>query len=185
MTDETLDLSTISMEQLEALSIDDLLSNNIGDYSLSSNLPDGIFFGYIEKVDVRRLAARVEDGKKGQLQLNLMINVVQAHTLADPSEDKSSFVGRKHFESYNLLTDFGVSNLIKLLLGIVGVSYKDKKAIAELNQNPKELLDELVNNHVVFGFTIKNTERNGFENCNVVLKEKNFIDMNRALEIVG
>lgn len=180
-----LDLKTAGMDQLDALSIDDLLGNNIGDYDLSSNLGDGLYFFYIEKFEVTKLAADIEKEKKASISVNITMNVVMAHTLADPNEDKEALVGRKHFERFNVLSDFGSAGLIKLLLGIVGVSYKDKKAIAELNQSPIVLLRELNENKVVFGGTVKNTEKNGYENCNLVLKEKNFVDMNRAFEMVG
>lgn len=180
-----IDTKTASMDQLDALSIDDLLGNNIGEYSLSSNLGDGLYMFYIEKFEVNKLAADIEKDKKASISVNLTLNVVLAHTLADPNEDKDALVGRKHFERFNVLSDFGSAGLIKLLLGIVGVSYKDKKAIAELNQSPIALLNELVQHKVAFGATVKTVEKNGYENCNIVLKEKNFVDMNRAVEFIN
>ena len=179
------DVKTVTMDQLEGLSLEQLLSNNIGEYNLSSNLSDGIYFGYIEAYETRLREADLDADKKGAFTLSITVNVVRAHTLADPMEDKDALVGRKHFESYNLLTEFGQGQLVKLLLGIMGVNYKDKKAIASLDRNPLSLLEELQTNKVAFGFTIKNSESKGYENCNIVMKSNAFINLERAFEMLA
>ena len=68
----------------------------------------------------------------------------------------------------------------KLMLGILGVKYSDKAAIKEIGQSPMALMEELKANRVAFGFAVKTVERGGYENCNIVTKEANFIPMDKA-----
>lgn len=178
-----LDLETLDADQLDNLSIDELLGNNIGDYDLSSNLPDGTYIGYIEKYELKKMAADAsgEKIKKARADLSLTVNVLRALTLKDPNENPDTLVNRKHFERFNLLQEFGQAGLVKLVLGILGVSYRDKQAIEGLNASLKTFIDQLVSEKVAFGFTIANVEKGGYDNCNIVLKEKNFISAEDAV----
>ena len=140
----------------------------------------------IEAYEAKRREADVANAKKGSLNVSITINVVKAHTLADPLEDKDALVGRKHFESYNVLTEYGQAQLVKLILGVLGIGFKDKEAMATLGRNPLSLLEELQTNKVAFGFTIKNSvSAAGYENCNIVLKSAAFINMERAFEMLS
>ena len=186
MSIDQIDVKTVTMEQLEGLTLEQLLANNIGEYNLSSNLSDGVYFGYIEAYEAKRREADVANSKKGGLNVSITINVVKAHTLADPLEDKDALVGRKHFESYNVFTEYGQAQLVKLILGVLGIGFKDKEAMATLGRNPLSLLEELQTNKVAFGFTIKNSvSAAGYENCNIVLKSAAFINMERAFEMLS
>ena len=128
MSINQIDVKTVTMEQLEGLTLEQLLANNIGEYNLSSNLSDGVYFGYIEAYEAKRREADVANSKKGGLNVNITINVVKAHTLADPLEDKDGLVGRKHFESYNVLTEYGQAQLVKLILGALGIGFASTPA---------------------------------------------------------
>lgn len=184
MNDMLLNTDSLSLEELDNLSITDLLGEDMSQISLSSNLPDGTYAFVIEKYETKSFPAKPEDNKKARRTLNVTLNVVAVLALTDTTEDTEKLVGRKHFESYDLLSDFGRASFIKLLLGIVGVSFTDKKAIAEVGQAPAALLEELKASKVAFGGQVKTVERNGFENCNLVLKPKAFIDMNQILELL-
>lgn len=179
-----LDLENLDMHQLDTLSIDDLLGNNIGDYNLSQALPDGVYIGYIEKYEMKKTAsdATGDKIKKARVDLNFAVKVVKVMTMADPTDNADSLVNRMHFQRFNLLQDYGQAGVVKLVLGILGVSYRDKKAIEGLNASLKQFVDQLVSERVAFGFTIKNKETNGYENCDIVLKEKSFINAEDAVQ---
>jgi len=179
-----LDLEVLDMDQLDNLSIDDLLGNNIGEYNLSQALPDGVYIGYLERYDITKKAsdATGDKIKKARVDLGAVVKVVKVLTLADPNDNADSLINRNHFQRFNLLQDFGQAGLVKLVLGILGVSYRDKKAIEGLNSSLKQMLDQLVSERVAFGFTIKNKESNGYENSDIVLKEKAFINAEDAVQ---
>lgn len=179
-----LDLSNMSLEDLDNLSVADLLGEDISKISLSQNLPDGVFAMTIEKYELKSFAAKPEENKKARRTLNLTMNVIAAIALTDGTIDPASLIGRKHFESYDLLSDFGRSNIVKLLLGILGVKFTDKAAIAQVGQAPAALLETIKAEKIPFGAQIKTVERGGYENCNIVLKEKDFISAEKITELL-
>ena len=188
MTDmdfSAIDLDTATMDELENLSLADLLGQDISDVNLSSSLPDGTFIGLIESYELTKRAAKPEENKKASVTLAVKIKVAKTYHLTDPNLDPTDYEGRVHFERFGLLSDFGKANLVKLLLGAVGVSFTDKKAIADVAKSTLTLLEELKAHNVYFGFTVKTTERNGFENCNIVMKTDKFIPMEQAVELMA
>jgi len=188
MTEHTdinaLDLETLSMDQLDNLSIDDLLGNNIADYKLGSNLPDGTYIGFIEKIDVTKKAADAsgERIKKARIDVAVQVKVLRVLQLADPTENAEALVNRVHYQRYNVLQEYGVAGLVKLVLGILGISFRDKKAIEGLNSSLKQFIDQLVSEKVAFGFKIVNKESGGYENCDISQREKDFIDAENAMQ---
>lgn len=174
------DLETATMEDLENISLEDLLGQDMADISLTSSLPDGTFLGYIEKYEKKMFAAKPEQDKKASIALNVTIAVHSAQHLADPNGDPEAVVGRKHFQAFFITNEMGQAQLVKLLLGIIGVKFSDKDAIKQVGQSPIALLEELKANRVYFGFTIKNSERGGYENSDIVFKQEKFITMDDA-----
>ena len=186
MNDATaIDMSVATAEDLENLSLHDLLGQDISDISMVSNLPDGTYVGLIEDYEKKVFPAKPEQGKNASIALNMRLKVHHAEHISDPSIDTKSVENRVHFESYFLTSDRGPADLVKLLLGILGVKYTDKAAIKEVGQSPLGLLEELKSNNVYFGFTVKNTERGGYENCNIIHKQDKFIDMEKTAELMG
>lgn len=179
------DFDTLSLEELETLTIDDLLGEDLAEVSLSSNLPDGAYVFTIEDYKFTAKVADPTNNKKASRSCNVTLNVAQVLQLADVSIDPATLVGRKHFERFNLLSEFGRAGLVKLMLGIVGVKFSDKAAIREIGQSPAALLETLKSEKIAFGGTVANIERNGFENCNLVLREKAFIDAQHVQELLG
>lgn len=179
-----INLETASLEDLENLSLEDLLGQDMADINLSSKLPDGTFLGYIEDYKKKMFAAKPEQGKKASIALDVMIKVHSAQHLADPNADPAAVVNRTHFQSFFITGEMGQAQLVKLLLGVVGVKFSDKAAIKQVGQSPIALLEDLKANRVYFGFTIKNSERGGYENCDIVFKEDKFISMEAAAEMM-
>lgn len=175
-----IDLETATLADLDTLDMSTLLGGDLGDYNLSSNMPDCTVLVRIEKFELTRREAKPDEQKKAQVQLAVTLRVVKGLACADDSIDVNALENRVHIERYNLLHEMGISGLIKLMLGCVGVKFTDKAAIAELGQNPAALLEELKANSVVFGVQIKTKERNGYENTNVVGSQKAFISMEDA-----
>lgn len=179
-----IDLNNATLADLENLDFNAILGKDLSEYNLSSNLPDGTYLFHIEKMDVKDFGADTEKEKKARKNLNFQLKVHLAVQVSDADTDKETLVGRTHFESYNVLSDFGLQSLIKLILGIVGVSFKDKAAIKQVGQSAGGLLAELISQKVVFGAQVKTVERGGYENCNLILKEKSFIDMTAAQQLL-
>lgn len=187
MTDMTkfTDFDALSLEELENLTIDDLLGEDIAEVALSSNLPDGAYVFTIEEYKFSTKAADPVNNKKASRSCNVTLNVAQVLQLADATVDPSTLVGRKHFERFNLLSEFGRAGLVKLMLGIVGVKFTDKAAMREIGQSPAALLETLKAEKIAFGGTVATVEKNGFENCNLILREKAFIDAQKVQELLG
>lgn len=180
-----LDLSVATAEDLENISLDALLGQDISEISMTSTLPDGTYLGYIEDYERRVFPAKPEQGKNASIALNIKIKVARAEHIKDPQVDPRSVENRVHFESFFLTSDRGPGDLVKLILGILGVKYSDKDAIKDVGRSPLALLEELKVNNVYFGFTVQNKERNGFENCNIIFKQDKFIDMEKAQELLA
>lgn len=191
MSEETMtaldgiDLDVASLETLEELSLEDLLGIDIGDIDLRSSMPDGVYLGYLSNFEKKIYAAKPEEGKKASVQLMYQLKIRHVVKCGDPDVDASSLVGRSHVASYPLTQDWGQKNLVKLVLGAMGVSFRDTAAQASIGRSVIDILTELREHQVAFGFTIKNSERNGYENCDVVLKEPSFIPMERAEEMLA
>ena len=185
MTDMLLDLMNATLEDLDNLSFDAILGRDISEYNLNSNMPDGTYIVFIEKRDGKSRAADIEKGKKAAKNLELYFRVHTCLQCADPEIDKAGLTNRIHIERYNTLNEFNVANLIKMILGAVGVSFKDKRAIAEVGQSVISLLDQLIAGKVLFGVQIKTTERNGYENTGIVHKEQAFIPVDKATDYLG
>lgn len=180
-----LNLDNATAEDLDNISMEQLLGQNISDVNLSSSIPDGTYLGLIEKFEKKVFSAKPEQGKAASIALNITFHVHSALHLADPNIDPKSVAGRKHFQSFFVTNENGLANLAKLLLGIIGVKFNDKEAILEVGQSILALLEELKANNVYFGFTVKNVERNGYENCDIVFKQDKFIAMEAAQELVA
>lgn len=182
MNDLNIDFATATLDDLDALTVDQLLGTNIADVDLTSNLPDGVFVFVPTKIDLRKREAKPEEGKKGGLDVNLSLKVVKCLQCADSEVDKDSLGGRVHFQKFPWHMEMGKQNMAKLILGALGVSYKDKNAIAEIGQDMNGILNQLIEGKVAFGATIKNRESGGFENCDLVFKEAAFIPAEKVLE---
>ena len=65
MSIDQIDIKTVTMEQLEGLTLEQLLANNIGEYNLSSNLSDGVYFGYIEAYEAKHFPVDLPDPGRG------------------------------------------------------------------------------------------------------------------------
>lgn len=185
MTAIPFDLMHATLEDLDNLSFDVLLGRDISEYNLNSNLPDGTYIVFIEKREGKSRAADIEKDKKAAKNLELYFRVHTCLQCADPEIDKAGLANRVHIERYNTLNEIQVANLIKMILGAVGVSFKDKQAIAEVGQSVLSLLDQLIAGKVLFGVQIKTTERNGYENTGIVHKETSFIPVDKATEYFG
>ena len=179
-----IDLTNATLADLENLDFNAILGKDISEYNLSSNLPDGTYLLHIEKLDRKDTAADTEKEKKARISANLQLKVHRAIQVNDADIDLATLEGRTHFESYNVLSDFGVQGIIKLVLGVVGVSFKDKEAIKQVGSSVFALLNQLISEKVIFGAQVKTVERGGYENCNIVLKEKSFIAMDAAAELL-
>lgn len=177
-----LNFETVTAADLDNLSMDDLLGNAISDIDLSSSLPDGSFIGYIEKMEIKSREAKPEEGKKGNVALQMNLKVSKCLQCADSNVDAASLTGRVHVQRFWLHVDMGKQQIAKLILGIMGISYRDKAAIAQVGGNVSELLNQLQSEKVAFGFQVKNTENNGFESCDMIFKEQAFIPMESAVE---
>ena len=172
------DWSTVTEADLSSLSMEEILGIDIADVNMSQNLPDGVYALIIEDFEKVIRAADPSKDKKGSVSVRLKLHVMRCLATDDPAIDKEALAGRKHLENYNMSNDYGPRNLAQLVLSIVGVSWRDKKAIAEVANTLGALLEELKAGKVVFGAQIKTVERNGYENCALVYKEKSFINMN-------
>lgn len=180
-----IDLQTATLEDLDNLSFDEILGRDLSDYNLSSNLPDGTYLMFIEKRDGKSHAADPTKNKAARKDLSLTFRVHTCLQCADPEIDAASLANRVHIERYNVLQDFGIANLIKLILGVVGVSFRDKEAQKQVGGAPIALIDQLIAGKVIFGVQVKTVERGGYENCNIQTKEQAFISMDKAVEYVG
>ena len=115
--------------------------------------------------------------KKARVTLNVKYKVTHVLACDDASIDKSSLVGRIHFESYMISESFGVAMIIKTILGIVGAKFKDKSSWKQLISSFREVLEQLKAEKIQFGATVETKERKGYENTNIVLKEKAFLSI--------
>ena len=185
MNDMHINLENATLDELADLSLDAILGQDMADVNLSSNLPDGTYFGRIESYDRKDYAAKPEEGKAASVSLNVKFKVHSAQHVDDPNVDPASLAGRVHFQRYFVTSDRGKADLVKLLLGIIGVPFNDKKAIRDAGRSPVQLLEECKAGEVYFGFTVKNTERGGFENCDIQHKQAMFIDMVKTQEFLA
>lgn len=180
-----LDFQTATMDQLDNLTIDDLLGASLSDVNLVSSLPNGVYVGYITKQDLQRRAAIPEENKKAALNYSLSIKVVKCLQCADSDVDANSLAGRVHFQRFPLhIADMGKPNLVKMVLGALGISYKDKAAIAEVGGSISALVGQFIESKVAFGFTIKNSDKGGYENCDIVFKQEAFIPADKVGEFL-
>lgn len=172
------DWSTVSEADLSNLSMEEILGIDIADVNMSQNLPDGVYAFIIESFEKTQRAADPSQDKKGSVGVRIKFHVMKCLATDDPAIDKEALAGRKHLENYNMANEYGPRNLAQLILGAVGVSWRDKKAIAEVANSLGALLEELKAGKVLFGVQIKTRESNGYENTGIVYKEKSFINMN-------
>lgn len=177
-----IDFTTATAADLDNLTMDDLLGNSLADVDLSSTLPDGTYIGYLEKMEVKRREAKPEEGKKGNVALQVNVKVLRCLQCAESNVDKSSLSGRVHVQRFWLHVDMGKQQIAKMVLGALGVSYRDKNAIKEIGGAMSALLQQFTDEKIAFGFQVKNSEANGFESCDMVFKEAAFIPADKALE---
>ena len=182
---EALDVEIASLDQLEGISLQDLLGGDVSDYNISQNLPDCMVGVVIEEIKLKPMAAIPEDNKKARLDLALKMKVCHVFSCDDRDVDPQTLIGRYHFENLPMLMDFGKARAIMLILGVVGVKFSDKRAWAELSGSFDEVLAQLVENSIQFGLTIKTTSKNGYDNTRFVDKQAAFISMNDYQERVG
>ena len=179
-----LDLDNISLDELDNLSINDILGEDLSEISLSSNLPDGTYVFTVDSYEVKSFAPDHEKERKARRVVNVKLKVATALSVADPNVDRAALNGRMHFERYDLLSEFGRQSFVKLLLGIIGIKFTDKAAIKQVGQNPGTLLETIKSEKLPFGGQVKTVERNGFENCNLMLKEASFIPADKVQELL-
>jgi hypothetical protein len=172
------DWSTVTEADLSSLTMDEILGIDIADVNLSQNLPDGVYALIIEDFEKVVRAADPSQDKKGSVSVRVKLHVLRCLATDDPSLDKEALAGRKHMESFNMSNAYGPRNITQLILGVVGTSWRNKTSIAEVTGTLGSLLEELKAGKVAFGVQIKTVERNGYENCSIVYKEKSFINMN-------
>ena len=182
---ETIDWSAVTEDQLAGLSMEEILGVNIADVNMSQSLPDGVYVMFIEDYEKTVRAADPSKDKKGSVGVAVKLAVLRCLATDDVSIDKESLAGRKHIERYNFASDYGPRNIAQLILGAVGVSWRDKKAIGEVAQSLGALLEQLKQGKVAFGVQIKTVERNGYENTGIVYKEKSFINMTTVAEMIS
>lgn len=185
MNDMHINLENATLDELADLSLDAILGQDMADVNLSSNLPDGVYFGRIESYERKDYAAKPEENKAASVALNVKIKVHSAQHVNDANVDPATLAGRVHFQRYSITADRGKADLVKLLLGIVGVAFNDKAAIKQIGRSTIALLEECKAGEVYFGFTVKTTERNGFENCDIQHKQAMFIDMEKTQELLA
>ena len=184
MSDMNIDFTTATMEQLDQLSIDQLLGVNIADIDMSSNLPDGVYAFTIVKKELKKRAAKPEENKKAGLDVQLSLKVVKCLQSSEADVDVTTLTGRIHFQGFPWHMDMGKQNMAKFVLGVLGISFKDKAAIAEIGQDLSGLLDQLIEGKVAFGATVQNKESNGFDRCDLVFKEPKFISAEKIVEFL-
>lgn len=175
-----MDLETATLDQLENLTISDLLGQNLADVELRSTLPDGTYIFAFDKSAVKAFAADPEKNKKASINLNLFLKVVRCIQCADPEMDPASLTNRVHIQQFPMHMAHGPANAAMLILGVLGVPFKDKAAMAEAGGTMGELLETMINEKLVFGGQIKNKSKNGYDNCDLVFSEKAFISAEAA-----
>lgn len=179
-----IDFMSATMADLDTLTMDDVLGENLADIDLTSSLPDGVYLFHINKRELKRRAADVDQNKKASLTLGMSLKVVKCITCADSSVDPETLASRSHYQGFYLANDMGKQQLAKLVLGALGISWKDKAAIAEVGQNLNEILSQLEDEKVVFGAKIANKTSGQYENCDIVFKEDAFIGAENAATMI-
>ena len=140
-----MDLETATLDQLENLTISDLLGQNLADVELRSTLPDGTYIFAFDKSAVKAFAADPEKNKKASINLNLFLKVVRCIQCADPEMDPASLTNRVHIQQFPMHMAHGPANAAMLILGVLGVPFKDKAAMAEAGGTMGELLETMIN----------------------------------------
>lgn len=183
MTDiNEIDFASASLDDLDNLTMDDVLGNSLADVEMSNSLPECVAIFQIAKMSLAKKAADPDKGKQASVTLIMSAKVIKCLTCADSSVDPESLTGRFHTQRFMVSRDFGKQQLAKFILGVIGISYRDKTAIAEVAGAQSEILEELMATAVPFGATIKNKEADGFENSDFVFSEKAFIPSETAME---
>lgn len=178
-----LNTENATLAELESLDLETLMGGDVESFETSSNLPDGLYGFVIEKSELKRFPADVEKNKKARVNQNIQLKVVQAIECDDPDVDKEKLAGRMHFESYDLLSDYGKQSMVKFVLGVLGISFTDKKAWKEVISSFAETFMALEQGAVQFACQVKTVERNGYTNTNLQLKPKAFIDAEKYAEM--
>jgi len=185
-----IDLTTASIEDLENLSLDDLLGARLDEVDFSNLLPTGTYVFQLDLGNkslqecVVRREAKPAENKKASLSLNLSFRVVKVLACADSDIDQDSLVGRFHNESFSLLNDFGKRNLATWILGVLGLTPKDKDALAGIGKALVSIVDELREMKVTFGAKIKREEKNGFDNARMQFKLKDMVSAESVVELL-
>lgn len=180
-----IDLETVTLDELENLDLDHFLGGDVTDFDLGDSMPDGVFGLMIEDYDLKALEAKPEENKKGRVTLTVKYKVTHVLACDDADIDHKSLINRVHYQRYIVTESWGVSQVIKTILGIVGAKFKDKKSWAAIGSSFSEIIAQLKSEKVQFGATIKTKERNGYENTDIVLAEKAFMSIEQFAAQVG
>lgn len=175
-----IDWATAQMSDLDDLTLDDVLGENLADIELSSNLPDCVVLVHFDKTELKRRAADIDNNKKAGLTLMAVLKVVQCISCADSSTDPETLAGRSHIQNFSMSHTMGKQQLVKLVLSALGISWKDKASIAEVGENLAELVAAMVADKLVFGVKIVNKTSGQYENCDIVFKEDAIISIEAA-----
>lgn len=180
-----MDLATATLEDLEGIELDAILGGDVSKFDLSDGLPTCTVGVVLEDFEIRRYAADIENNKKARIDLSMKFKITHAFSCDDSDIDPQSLVGRYHYENIPLHMDFGPKRIARIILGACGISFRDKAAWANLNGSFAEALEGLKANLIQFGVQLRHAERNGYENTNIVDKEKAFVSMQAYPELVA
>lgn len=179
-----IDFATATMADLENLTLDEVLGENLGSVELSSALPDMVGIFVIHKIELLKKEADPDNNKKANLTVAIQCKVVKPLQCADSTVDMDDLTGKMHYQRFLISQEFGQQQLEKFLMGILGVAFKDKAAIAEIGQSKSALLEEIKTAALPFGATVKNKESGGYENSDFVFTEKAFIASDDAVDLL-
>lgn len=175
-----LDVTTASLDELETLTLDDLLGQRMDEIDFVRHLPTGSYALQFDmdktlQESLTRRAADFDNDKKASVSLSLRFRVVKALAVADSNIDPESLKGRFHTQRFFLTNDMGPRQVALLICGVIGLDPRNKEALAELGGALWQALEELRVNKVTFGCRVKQEERNGYDNCDIVFKYGDFV----------
>lgn len=184
-----IDLNNATLEDLDNLSIDDLLGQRLDEIDYANLLPTGTYVFELDMDDpieesITRKDAKPEEDKKAYVGLRLRFRVVKVLACADSDADIEKLVGRYHGENFALTSDFGKRNLASFILGVLGLTPKDKEAISEIQKSLASVLEELREMKVAFGAKLVQQERNGYDNANIQFRPKDMVSAGKVVELL-
>lgn len=182
---KAIDWSNITEDQLDNISFADIMGGDVTEFDINNTLPDGLYVLCIEDKSERKLPAKPEEGKKALYSIDLKMKITHVLECADEDVDASKLVGRYHFQGCNISSDMGKAQLITLILGALGLDFKNKDAWASAIESFPAILEQLIAESIQFGVRITSKERNGYVNTNCSMKPKDFVSAEELAERLG